>query len=112
MTLAPYTVPRVNASEAFTFSIWTKGATGGETITFAFNHDIFTIISTNSSTYVATARTEWTRSVLSLQSVAKPSCQYGCRSWLQYSLTSAGSVWLDEISLVKRVTQSAKLQFV
>ena len=98
----------MNASVAYVFSIWVKGAKGNESITFTFNQNIFTVTKSDNGTEMVnngavqvTATTTWALKTVQLVSTSDPTkvCPYNCRSWLSYQLTSAGSVWLDEMDL-------------
>jgi hypothetical protein len=106
ISLSPYTIPRVNASAAYHFSIWVKGATGNEIVTFRFSDSIFTVTYSDANmdvngAVVVSATTTWLQKVVHLKATSDPAkaCPYNCRSWMDYQLTSAGSVWLDEMSL-------------
>jgi len=106
MSLSPYTVPRVNASAAYRFSIWVKGSQRNEVISFRFSDSIFTVTESDSKmdgdgAILVQTTTSWVQKVVQLKSTSDPAkaCPYNCRSWLSYQLISAGSVWLDEMSL-------------
>ena len=98
VTLSPYTIPRVNATAGYKFSIWIKGAEGGEKVALTFNPSIFP---TTQGDTVLSATTKWVQKVVELKSTADPStaCPYNCRSWLSYQLSTAGTVWLDDMTL-------------
>lgn len=97
VTLSPYTVPRVAPNQGYTFSVWAKG-TG--TISFALNKAIFP---SQGSAVMVNASSQWARTTVKLTSTSDPTtaCPYGCRSWLEYGLSTKGDVLLDELSLVK-----------
>lgn len=102
MTLAPYTVPRVTANGTYLFSVWCRGS---GSVAFSFAATIFTFKDQEGkkqSTLTVSATAKWTQTRISLTATSDPTtaCPYGCRSWLSYTHTTKGDVWLDELSLV------------
>lgn len=99
-SIAPYTIGDwghgLDGSSKFKFSVNLKGAEGGEEVTFSFTNTIFDI----DEAQVVKLTSEWQAFELTLTTIEEPVCPYGCRSWLSYALTTAGTVWLDELSLV------------
>ena len=102
-SMSPYTIPRVNASATYTFKVSVRGtAEGGETVVFKFNDAIFKVATApNSLTAVAPAGGKWQLFSVKLVATADPSsaCPYNCRSWMSYSLVTAGDAWVDAMSL-------------
>mmetsp|Transcript_26691 Transcript_26691/g.50592 ORF Transcript_26691/g.50592 Transcript_26691/m.50592 type:complete len:616 (-) Transcript_26691:170-2017(-) len=98
VSLSPYTIPALDGKSKFKFSVNLKGAVGGEEVTFSFTDTIFDV---DGAQVVKIAEGgEWQTFSMTLTTVEEPVCPYGCRSWLSYFLSSAGTVWLDELSLV------------
>eukprot|EP00656_Telonema_subtile_P004886 TRINITY_DN1222_c0_g1_i1.p1 TRINITY_DN1222_c0_g1~~TRINITY_DN1222_c0_g1_i1.p1 ORF type:complete len:603 (-),score=99.91 TRINITY_DN1222_c0_g1_i1:100-1908(-) len=98
--LSPYTVPTLTADAPYSFSVWLRGALGGEQICFEFTPAILN--GTSGSVECVNATTSWHQVTVSLTAGHDmgTACKYGCRSWLSYGLKSAGDVWIDELSLV------------
>ena len=103
--MSPYTIPRVNASASYTFSVSVRGtAAGGESVVFKFSDSIFKTSpgdDSNSLTTVAAPGGKWQRFSVKLVATADPTtaCPYNCRSWMSYSLVTAGDAWVDAMSL-------------
>jgi hypothetical protein len=91
LSLSPYTLPKLDGGAKYKFSVWLKGAKGGEVVQFSFAKSIFAVDDVNK--FAAT--TEWQLVELTLTTVAEPACPYGCRSWTNYELVTAGTVWMD-----------------
>eukprot|EP00937_MAST-01D_sp_MAST-1D-sp2_P001715 g1715.t1 len=96
-SLAPYTLPKLNGSSVYDFSVWTKGAVGGETMQFTFSKAIFPGLA--GPLYIVATKS-WAQSKLTLTTTANitTACPYGCRSWLSYSLNNRGDVLIDNLS--------------
>jgi hypothetical protein len=102
--LSPYTVPRLNqTAKSYTFSVWYKGARGGETLQFRFNEKILTPRDGSDPIVSVAAGTDWRQMklVMDVGSNITAACPYGCRRWLSYGISSKGTVWLDVLSLTE-----------
>jgi hypothetical protein len=102
-TMAPYTITRLNQSQHYTFSVWARGSVGGEKLEFDFGKDILASAdgTTSAHPFTVVASKDWALHSLTLVALnTTESCPYGCRSWLSYTLASAGTAWLDVLSIV------------
>ena len=119
--MEPYTLPRLNASSAYEFSVWTKGAAGGEKMRFQFTTAIFPAQVVPAPGGAAAggrgkwdgalqvvATREWKQTKLTVTTADDLSgaCRYGCRSWLSYVLESKGDVLVDDLSLIRAQARS------
>jgi hypothetical protein len=104
VTVSPYTLPKLVEGARYSFSVWVRGAKGGESVAFDFNPSILTIAapaaaSTGNSTLSVKATATWAQVAVVLTAGPASACPYGCRGWMHYALSTAGTVWLDVLSL-------------
>ena len=99
LTFAAYTIGGWGGGldAKYTFKIWAKGAGGGETVAFNLQPLIFVDEVTTLTVDVTEEWAEYTIEVTTGDTSV--SCPYGCRGWLNYGMTSNGTVWLDDMRM-------------
>jgi len=105
LSLSPYTISKLNqTATGYTFSVWSKGVNGGETMAFHFNNKILTPKDgSDDGTIHVVATNKWTQTIVRMkvgEDIAT-ACPYNCRGWLSYELATKGTVWLDVLSLTE-----------
>jgi hypothetical protein len=101
LELAPYRLPTLAASAKYNFSVWIRGAVGGEAVAFSFNTAVFAAPpAMPGGLLTLNATTTWRQHSVILTTTATPKIA-SYIPWMTYTLATAGSVWLDVLSVTK-----------
>jgi hypothetical protein len=101
LELAPYYLGTLTPSSKYNFSVWIRGAVGDEAVVFSFNTNVFaTPPALSNGTLVLAAATSWQQHSVVLTTTAKPEIP-NFIPWMTYTLATAGTVWLDVLSITR-----------